>query len=133
ITKCMEKDPAQRYQTMDELVNALIGVYRTIAGPGMSTYMEAFPVGSAQHMAQPTPPPMTGMVGAVSAAHAATPSPYQSQPVMPVASGQGASGLYDPAGSSVVTVPKKSSTGIIIALVILLAAGGGIAAVVLLG
>src|SRR5207249_4079875 len=58
ITRCMQKNPAQRFQTMDELVNALIGVYRGIAGPGMSTYMEAFPVGSSQHLAQPTPGPM---------------------------------------------------------------------------
>src|SRR3954453_2193711 len=63
ITKCMEKDPAARYQTMDELVNALIQVYRGVAGPGMSTYMEAFPVGSAHHQAQNTPGPMSGPMG----------------------------------------------------------------------
>ena len=45
ITRCMQKNPAQRFASMDELVNALIAVYRGIAGPGMSTYMEAFPVG----------------------------------------------------------------------------------------
>jgi eukaryotic-like serine/threonine-protein kinase len=60
ITRCMQKDPKQRFQTMDELVNALIGVYRTIAGAGMSTYMEAFPVGHTGHIPSPTPPPMTG-------------------------------------------------------------------------
>src|SRR4051812_32401637 len=58
IMRCMQKNPDQRYRTMDELVNALIGVYRGIAGPGMSTYMEAFPVGSPGHIMQPTPPPM---------------------------------------------------------------------------
>ncbi len=152
ITKCMDKDPNQRFQTMDELVNALIGVYRGIAGPGMSTYMEAFPVGSAQHMAQPTPPPL--MPGQMSGAHTpmggmpgakaptvgvGAPPPYQSQPMMPshgMPSGPsaalGSSGLYDPSGSSV-AVPKKSNAGIIIALVILLAAGGAIAAFVVLG
>src|SRR5258706_5651563 len=57
IMRCMQKSPDQRYRTMDELVNALIAVYRTIAGPGMSTYMEAFPAGSAQHIMQPTPMP----------------------------------------------------------------------------
>src|SRR4051794_20238875 len=60
ITRCMEKDPNQRFRTMDELVNALIQVYRGIAGAGMSTYMEAFPVGSPNHMHQPTPGPMQG-------------------------------------------------------------------------
>ena len=51
ITRCMQKNPAQRFQTMDELVNALDRrSIAAIAGAGMSTYMEAFPVGSAQHM-----------------------------------------------------------------------------------
>ena len=149
ITKCMEKDPAQRFQTMDELVNALIQVYRGIAGPGMSTYMEAFPVGSAHHQAQPTPPPMTGahlMAGGIGptanspTVAAGTPPPYvpgQSQPVLPQqysgpsAAVSGQSGLYDPGASYV--APKKSKVGLIVAICVLLAAGGGITAVVLLG
>jgi eukaryotic-like serine/threonine-protein kinase len=140
IGKCLEKDPNARYQTMDELVNALIGAYRNVAGPGMSTYMEAFPVGSAQHNSQPTPAPMIGMHGATPYGHAAqAPSAYagQSQPALPAAghspSGTGAalSGVYDP--SSSIVVPKKHNVGIIVAILILLAAGGGIAAVVLLG
>jgi serine/threonine protein kinase len=147
ITRCMQKDPKARYQTMDELVNSLIGVYRTIAGPGMSTYMEAFPVGSSQHIAQPTPPPMTsGMQAQLAGAQAPTmaagyphPTPGQSQPVMqpqfggpsgPSAAISGQSGLYDPSSSGVV---KKSKTGLIVAICVLLAAGGGIAAVILLG
>ncbi len=147
ITKCMEKDPAARYQTMDELVNALIGVYRSIAGAGMSTYMEAFPVGAtSSHPAQPTPPPMTAAHAAqMSGGHAATmpagyshPTPGQAQPIAQHASGPNAalsasaSGLYDPSGS-VVTMPKKSKAGLFIALAVLLAVGGGIAAVVVLG
>ena len=144
ITKCMEKDPAARYQTMDELVNALIGVYRGVAGAGMSTYMEAFPVGpTSGHPVQPTPPPMTGAhyaAGHSPTMPAGTPQPYvpgQSQPNIalsgPSAAVSGQSGLYDPASSSVVAVPKKSKTGLIVALLVLLAAGGGIAAVVLMG
>src|SRR5678815_4257088 len=39
ITKCLQKDPEKRYRSMDELVNALVGVYRTMAGAGMSSYM----------------------------------------------------------------------------------------------
>lgn len=147
ITRCMQKDPARRFQTMDELVNALIQVYRSVAGPGMSTYMEAFPVGSTGHIPQPTPPPMTGAqmiqqpggTAATMPAGYSHPTPGQSQPVaMPHASGQGAalgaaaSGVYDPAGSAIV-VPKKSKAGVIIAIIALLAVGGGIAAVMLLG
>jgi eukaryotic-like serine/threonine-protein kinase len=146
ITRCMQKDPARRYQTMDELVNDLIGVYRTLAGAGMSTYMEAFPVGATSaHPSQPTPPPMTGvqMAQAASAPTMAAgyphPTPGHSQPAaQQVGSGPSgalspsASGLYDPAGS-VVAAPKKSKTGLVVALAVLVAVGGGIAAVVLLG
>jgi serine/threonine protein kinase len=154
ITRCMQKDPKQRFQTMDELVNALIAVYRTIAGAGMSTYMEAFPVGSTGHMPSPTPPPMTGAQVAQYGASAPTvaaggyqhptpagyqhPTPGHSQPVMQPHLGSGpsaalspsASGLYDPSGSSVAV--KKSKAPLIIALALLVAVGGGIAAVMLL-
>jgi serine/threonine protein kinase len=44
ITQCMQKDPAQRFQTMDDLVTALIQIHRGVVGPGTSAYMEAFPV-----------------------------------------------------------------------------------------
>jgi serine/threonine-protein kinase len=139
ITRCMQKNPAQRYGSMDELVNALIAVYRGIAGAGMSTYMEAFPVGSSQHMAQPTPGPMQPPLGAgaYTPTIAATPpsgphglatpqhvNAQSSQPVMHP-------GLYDPS-ASVVSVGKKSNTGLIIAILVVLLAGGGIAAFVVM-
>src|SRR3954469_7979465 len=58
ITQCMQKNPAQQIQTMDALVNALIQIYRGVVGPGMSTYMEAFPViPTAAHQVHPTPTP----------------------------------------------------------------------------
>src|SRR4029079_11418111 len=64
ITRCMQKNPAQRFSTMDELVNVLVQIYRGMVGPGMSTYMEAFPVmPSSAHQVQPTPPPMTRPAG----------------------------------------------------------------------
>src|SRR6185369_4558267 len=78
ITRCMQKNPAHRFSTMDELVNALISVYRGIAGPGMSTYMEAFPVGSAGRHAVPTPAPLTAGMHA-GAAHAPTVTPNMLQ------------------------------------------------------
>ncbi len=132
ITRCMQKSPDQRYRTMDELVNALIGVYRSIAGAGMSTYMEAFPVGSSQHMSQPTPPPPM-MAGQMSGGHAIAPTMAAAPSMTPPAGlvNASSSGLYDPSGS-VVSVPKKSSVGLIIAILVVLAAGGGIAAFVLL-
>ena len=128
ITRCMQKNPAHRYQTMDELVNALIGVYRTIAGPGMSTYMEAFPVGSAQHLVQPTPMPTGGM------APTYVPPAGGSQPVMIPqygVPGSGPSAAISASASAVVPV-KKSKLPLILALAVVIAAGGGIAAVLLL-
>jgi serine/threonine-protein kinase len=140
ITRCMQKNPAQRFGSMNELVNALIQVYRTIAGPGMSTYMEAFPVGSAQHMSQPTPTPgqqihsgpqmATAIVGPPQSGPYAPPQPMiQSGPVGAL----GQSGIYSPGESTSVPVQKKSSKGIVIAILALLVVGGGVAAFVVLG
>ncbi len=139
---CLRKDPAQRFSTMDELVNALIPIYRGIAGAGMSSYMEAFPVSSAHPIV--TPGPMTGMVAAHSNTIGAMGPPPGVMPsgghhqvmhtpqggVPPVGASQ--SGLYS-GSSSAVAIPKKSSAGLIIAILALLAVGGGITAFVLLG
>jgi tRNA A-37 threonylcarbamoyl transferase component Bud32 len=126
VTRCMQKNPAQRFATMDELVNVMVQIYRGIVGPGMSTYMEAFPVmPSAAHQVQPTPPPMTGpvvMTGAHAATIAAT-GPSGSAPIVAAAS----SGLYPGARPP---VAKKSRAGLIIAILAVLAVGGGVAAFV---
>ena len=145
ITRSMQKDPQRRFATMDELVAALVQIYRSFAGAGMSTYMEAFPVGPSEHHQTPTPPPMTGPV-MVPHAQSATvavqghpgqglpyPMPPPPGPQTPPAGASaiaGSSGLYDP-NASVVNVPKKSKTGLIIALVAVVAVAGGIVAVVL--
>ena len=55
ITRCMRKDPAQRFASMDELVAALVQIYRSTSGAGMSTYMEAFPVAHSAHHPVSTP------------------------------------------------------------------------------
>ncbi len=159
ITRCMAKDPAQRFSTMDELVNALIGIYRSIAGAGMSTYMEAFTGGipgqpTSGRMPVPTPPPMTGNYaptpGVAPTMHV-TPGampqvphpgsaghpPTQPPPIGGVAPSGGHAitgptpGLYD-SGSSVVQVPKKSKAPLFIAIIALLAIGGGVAAFVII-
>ena len=122
ITRCMQKNPAQRFGTMDELVNALIQIYRGMVGPGMSTYMEAFPVmPSSAHQVQPTPPPMTGPV-IITGAHAATiaaSGPSGSAPVMATPT----SGVY----SAPPVAGGKSKAGLIVAVLAVLAVGGGIA------
>ena len=80
ISKAMAKDPDKRYRTMDDLVNALIAVYRNIAGAGMSSYMEAFAPATGMMPAAPGGPgPSTSMpAGAASAATmmAGGPAPY---------------------------------------------------------
>jgi serine/threonine-protein kinase len=126
ITRCMRKNPAERFSTMDELVSNLIAIYRGIAGPGMSTYMEAFPAGSANHPAQPTPPPYTTPTVA---AMQTGPSPMigHSQPNMiPQSGGYPGAPLTAHGG-------KKSSAGLVIAILAVLVVGGGIAAFVVLG
>jgi len=129
ITRCMRKNPAERFSSMDELVGELVRIYRGIAGAGMSSYMEAFPVpATSGHQIQPTPPPMNA-VGAGA-----------SQPFMPPQRGgtgpnpilppSASGGLYDPSQHPVDVAGhgKKSNTGLIVAIIILLAAGGGVAA-----
>ena len=135
ITRCMQKTPAQRFATMDELVNALVQIYRGMVGPGMSTYMDAFPVmPSSAHQAQPTPPPMTGavitgppmtgpvMISGAQAATVAVTGPSGSAPIVATS----ISGVYPgaPVGGG------KSKAGLIAAVLAVLAVGGGIAAFV---
>jgi serine/threonine protein kinase len=77
ITRCLQKDPDRRYRSMDELVQALVQVYRTVAGSGMSSYMDAYvpPPTGALHI----PGPPSGAV----AAHgypAGTGQPHGSHP-----------------------------------------------------
>jgi serine/threonine protein kinase len=126
IMCCMQKNPAQRFSTMDDLVNVLIQIYRGIVGPGMSSYMEAFPVlPSAAHQVQPTPPPMTGgpRSGYVSA-------PMNTPPTGPVMVGHpsGPAMVVSAASSGMYAQPApKSKLGVILAIVAVIVVGGGIA------
>ncbi len=156
ISRCLLKDPNQRFQTMDELVNALVQIYRTIAGAGMSTYMEAFPVGaSASHQVPNAPAtgahnmskaqtvgvggPPPGMTGPNTPPQGQNPygpsggwQPPPPSGTGPVPLASSASGPYGAASSSAVVPVKKSSAGIIMAIVAVLAVGGGIAAFVVM-
>ena len=119
ILKAMKKEPEDRYQNMDEMVQALVTAYRGIAGAGMSSYMQAY-----------VPPP-TGVHPAASGVP--TPAPYhpsdQSQPVF-MSSGSGPM-----PGDSAFQIPKrKSKAGVFIAIFAVLAVvGGGTAFLVLSG
>jgi serine/threonine-protein kinase len=129
IMRCMQKNPAQRFSTMDELVSVLVHIYRGMVGPGMSTYMDAFPVApTSGHQVQPTPPPMTGPV-MVSGAHAATIAamgPSGSAPIVAAAS----SGIYSGGYPGAPAGTRKSKVGLIVAVLAVLAVGGGVAAFV---
>lgn len=149
ILHAMRKDPEQRYQSMDELVGALVGAYRTIAGAGMSTFLHAYP-SSGAHAAPTSAMPVRA---------AATPMPYgqsSSSPMpMPMPrppSSDSSSPYHMPAqqtggypgsahqplsplpqmasDSYVVDAPhgKKSRVGLIVALIVILLGAGGAAA-----
>ena len=127
IMRCMRKNPAERYSSMDELIASLVSIYRTFAGAGMSSYMEAFPVPQTSgHIIQPTPPPMTAVGAAQS--HPFMPPQHGTgpNPLVPP-SALGANGLYE-AAPVVDVAKKKGNTGLIVAIILLLAAGGGVAA-----
>ena len=125
IMRCMQKNPQQRFGTMDELVNVLIQIYRGMVGPGMSTYMEAFPVApTAGHQVQHTPPPRTGPFMAGGPQSAAIGAPSGGTPIVSAAS----SGMY---GTGATPIVQKSKAGLIIAVLAVLAVGGAIAAFVI--
>ena len=125
IMRCMQKNPQQRFSTMDELVNILIQIYRGILGPGMSTYMEAFPVApTSGHQVQHTPPPRTGPFPVRGPQSATVGQPAGSAHVVSPAS----SGVY---GTSSTPIVKKSKAGLIVAVLAVLAVGGAIAAFVI--
>jgi tRNA A-37 threonylcarbamoyl transferase component Bud32 len=156
ISKAMAKEPDKRYRTMDELTNALVEVYRVVAGAGMSTYMQAYQGGASGMMPVPGTPP-TGMH------HAAGSQPYQvpgmSQGVHPAPTpgpmmppmqhgmqpgmqpgmqgmqpqpGSGQYGGYMGTDSSSVALPKKGGkTGLIFAIIAVLAIAAGITVFVL--
>jgi serine/threonine protein kinase len=147
IHRCMQKDPAHRFQTMDELVAALVTIYRSIAGAGMSSYMEAFPQQSSSHLNPTvtpnhyTPPPLTGpvVIGPGQGGQGAPP-PYQpsggqmlaNQPGQVRPSGGHPGYGYDPAGS-VTFEPKKSKVGLIFAIIAVLAVVGGAVTFIIIG
>jgi len=108
IVRAMAKDPDKRYRSMDELVNALVGVYRSMAGAGMSSYMEAFsspPRASGPHGSTPVPsgmmPGASGPVGQLPTLAAGAPSqqPYSTGAMPPTIVGpMGPAGLGGPGG-----------------------------------
>jgi serine/threonine protein kinase len=146
ILRAMKKNPEDRQNTMDELVQELVAVHRNIVGPGMSSYMEAHQVSSAGFSALgPGHPgvstPMSGMVPAYrpgsntplppGALPSPTPFPGSATP------GGGMVGYDDaryasqplPSSSSLAMEPRRSSKvgliAAIVAVLVVLAGTGG--------
>jgi eukaryotic-like serine/threonine-protein kinase len=123
ILRAMKKDANERYQSMDELIEALVAVYRQISGPGMSTFLEAQPspmAGVSGAMGSPTPPPYAPSPtppphtpAPTPPPHAATPSPYGPT---------GPSAVYGVPASE---PPPKGKGGLIAAILIVVLLGGG--------
>ncbi len=115
IQRAMAKDPAQRYASMDELVQALVAVYRTVAGSGMSQYMEAYQppqsrmmpaAGTGGHAAPQSAPTMgLGMIGGPGPGAPSQPyaAPHMTPPHMTPPPGQ------MPAGPPHMTPPPMSA------------------------
>ncbi|HWM84565.1 MAG TPA: serine/threonine-protein kinase, partial [Kofleriaceae bacterium] len=147
ILRAMRKDPDQRYQTMDELVAALVGAYRGIAGPGMSGYLASHPSsGTLQAMpghgyqgrsgAISAPPPQGARGAAMhTPSHYSTPQGHMG----PVGRGEGSvrypvpmpdpqftSGQHSAADSGAMPRRKSRAGLIAILFVIMAAAGSGI-------
>jgi eukaryotic-like serine/threonine-protein kinase len=122
ILKAMKKNPEERYHTMTDMVQALVGVYRTVAGAGMSTYMAAAPMPGPSAMYQVPHATPQGSMPAMTPPgyHAPTPFPAHQMP-------HSAS-----AGSSMIEMPKRSGAGtFIIIFAVLAVLGGGFAALMI--
>jgi serine/threonine protein kinase len=133
ILRAMKKSVDERYQSMDELTNALVSLRRSLVGPGMSSYMEAHVVPSGMMAAIDHPaghPAGSALMPAASSA-----SPYYHTPsgAMP-AVGASHSALapydshygHDAASSSTFTPRKSSKAGLVAAIIAVLAVAGGI-------
>ena len=144
ILHAMRKDPEQRYQSMDALIGALVGAYRTIAGAGMSTFLHAYPSSGAHSApssslpvrAAATPMPYGQASGAAPMSMPMPmPRPPSSDSSSPYHMPQAGHGPLSPlpqmaSDSYVVDQPpvKKSKVGLIIALTVILLGAGGAAA-----
>ena len=142
IVRAMRKEAEQRFQTMDELVAALVACYRGVAGAGMSGYMAAHRSGSHSQPALPNQGPFLGPSGTIAAtpppggrgpmSHTPmghTPMPYHGSTPPPVRypvpqpDPQFTSGVHSAADSGAFA-QKKSRGGLIILLIIVMAAVG---------
>ncbi|HWN69776.1 MAG TPA: serine/threonine-protein kinase [Haliangium sp.] len=146
ILRAMKKNPEDRQNTMDELVQELVAVHRNLVGPGMSSYMEAHQVSSAGfsalgpgHPGAVTPMPMSGSGVAyrpgsntplpAGALPSATPFPGSATPSGGMVGYDGRYGSQPlPDSSSLALEPRRSSkVGLIaaIAAVLVVLAGTG--------
>jgi len=126
IRLCMAKDPKGRYQTMKDLVDALMHINRALEGPGMTSHLQAQAFAPSGAAGMPVPTPMPSPSASHVAATMAAPSgPYVGAPSGPYVAA--ASGPYAASASSSQLVPaKKSKAGLFVALfAILLVVGGG--------
>jgi serine/threonine protein kinase len=148
ILRAMKKNPEDRQNTMDELVQELIAVHRNLVGPGMSSYMEAHQVSSAGfsalgpgHPGAATPMPISGSAVAYRPA-SNTPLPAGAMPSQTpfpggATPGGGMVGYDDgrygsqplPSSSSLAMEPRRSSKvgliAAIVAVLVVLAGTGG--------
>ncbi len=130
IRRAMKKEPSERFVSMDEMVQALVRVYRGMAGAGMSSYMAAhvpasFGGPSRGFPQMPTPLPH------VPTASIPTPMPYAASTHPPAATPHPAAAPYP--DDSYFELPQKRSSGAIWLVLLVLLAAGGVGGYVLWG
>ncbi len=145
ILRAMKKEPAERYQSMNELVEALIPLYRATAGAGMSTYMAAHnppsmgvaPVGGhpsgGYHPPTGSPTPMPVIRDEASQPYSVPHDTNRGHNTGHPNHVTGGYAGHSAASDSLMVPPRKSKAGLIAILLLVLAAAGGAAAFFLLG
>ncbi len=135
INTCMQKPPENRFQTMDELLTALVTTHSVLCGPGMSGYLAQPTPRWDTHSTNNGPSPFAGRPG-YQTGHA--PIATEAAPAVSVAIGDETSQRAVSAADEMSMPAKANDTGLwaeqpkkrsklLVPLLLLLALGGGVA------
>ncbi|MBK9069710.1 MAG: serine/threonine protein kinase [Myxococcales bacterium] len=139
VAKAMHKEPAQRFATMNDMVAAMVAVYRNVSGPGMSAHiMSAQGMAGASLQGAPGAAAMSGALGLQPMSVAAVAAPAARDPraagFAPALSQQqaptgpsAASANYVAADDDVFSPkPRRRSSAWVVVALLVIAAGTGV-------